>query len=309
MTVKTFNPKTRDEWLNMRGSSVGASAIGCLLGQHDYWTPFSLWAVKIGSIAEDPEESPAMQRGRLLEKVAVELLREQHPDWTIDQNEMPGGRYFVDNEFGLSATPDAFVTDHARPGFGVVQIKSVEAGIFKRRWKDEDGDLTPPLWIAVQAIIDAGMSGASWAAIAPLVVSYGLELPLIDVPLTAGVLMKAKAAAAQFWGWVRDETPPPVDFAKDGRALETLYQPTGEIIDLSGDNMLISLIEERDLLAVGETAAEKRGKEIKAEILSKLNGAGAARIADGRLITAKRIERAAYSVAPTSFIDVRVKRS
>jgi hypothetical protein len=44
-----------------------------------------LWALKSGRVAAGAEETAAMIRGRLLEPVALDLLREQRPGWEITQ--------------------------------------------------------------------------------------------------------------------------------------------------------------------------------------------------------------------------------
>src|SRR5262245_7287249 len=75
----------REAWLKLRGKDVTASVAGALLGVHEFTTPYGLWALKSGKIAEDPEETGPMRRGRLLEPVAIELIQEEHPDWALVQ--------------------------------------------------------------------------------------------------------------------------------------------------------------------------------------------------------------------------------
>lgn len=308
--IEVLTPQSRDEWLNLRKPNIGASVVGALLGAHEYTTAYGLWALATGAIAEDPEETAPMRRGRLLEPVAVEMLREERPHWNIDHNPMPGGKYFVDRSIRLSSTPDAFAVDPERKGFGVIQIKNVEAGVFARKWKDpETGEIQPPLWIAVQAIIDAHMSGASWAAVAPLVVSYGIDLQVIDVPLHDGIVKRARAEVESFWRMVEGGHRPDPDYGRDGALIEQLYNPTREIISLEADNALPALADEREALSAAKSSADKRLKAIKAEMLAKLGDAEAGRISDGRLITAKRIERAGYEVKPSSYVKVDVKKA
>lgn len=309
MTITVLHPKTREDWLRLRGKNIGASAVGALLGAHEYISAYGLWALATGAITEDPEETAPMRRGRLLEPIAVQMLREERPGWSVEHNPIPGGRYFVDETIHLASTPDAFATDPERPGFGAIQFKSVEAGVFSRKWKDSDtGEIIPPLWIVVQAIIDAHLSGASWAAVAPMVVSHGIDLPVIDVPLHAGVIKRVRQEVEAFWRMVAEGHRPDPDYGRDGSLIEQLYAPTREIIDLSADNNLPALADEREALSVAKSSAEKRLKSIKAEMLAKLGDAEAGRLADGRLITAKRIDKKGYEVKPTSYVDVRVKQ-
>lgn len=305
MTVERIPVTDRAAWLKLRERDVTASAVGCLLGIHEYWTPFALWALKTGLVKEDPEESEPMKRGRLLEPVAFQLIQEKHPTWTLTEPKV----YLRDPAARLGATPDLFVNDPER-GRGVVQVKTVEPSVFRRKWRDEESrEVAPPLWIAVQAITEAHLAELSWAAVAAMTVSFGIELHMVPVPIHQGVITRTRGAVANFWKLVADRRQPSVDFARDGALLEELYQPTADILPMESDNALPALVDERQRLSDSKNVAEKRLKEIKAEILVKLAGAGAARIAGDRLITAKRIERAGYSVNPSSYVDVRVRQA
>lgn len=308
-SVEIVKPKSRDTWLAARRPNIGASVAGALLGVHSYTTFFEQWALKTGRIDADPEETPAMRRGRHLEPVAIEMIREDYPLWKVIANPMPGGSYFVDRAARLSATPDAFVIDPDRAGYGVVQIKSVDGRIFREGWRDPDTqEVEPPLWIGVQAILDAHLSGASWAAIGALVVGSGLDLHIVPVPIHGGVISRVYEAAARFWEMVDAEQQPDPDFARDGEALAQMFgQDNGETIDLSGDNALPELVDAYQELGTEASTAEKARKEIKAELLAKLGNAAAARLADGRVITAKTVHRAAYAVAPSSYRSIRIK--
>ncbi len=303
MTIERIPVTDRASWLALRQRDVTASAVGCLLGVHEFWTPLALWAIKTGAIKEDPEESAPMRRGRLLEPVAIQLLREERPTWKVE----PPGVYLRDPDARLGATPDLFVDDPDR-GPGVVQLKTVEPGVFRRKWTDaETREVNPPLWVAVQAITEAHLANVQWAAVVAMTVSFGVDMHLIDVPIHDGVVTRVRSAVADFWRTVDAGRKPEPVLSKDGSLIEDLYAPTGDIADLTGMNDLPSLADERERLSAAKTSADKRLKEIKAEFLVKMNGASAAHIAGGRIITAKRVSRAGYSVEPTSYIDVRVK--
>lgn len=297
---------SRDQWLSERKKDVTASAAACLLGIHPYQTAYSLWAAKTGRVTDELEDTPPLKRGRLLEPLAVQLLKEERPDWQISDH--PLNLYFRDPVARLGATPDLFAkNEHGKTG--VIQIKSVEANIFRKDWKDADGNVSLPLWIVIQAIVECHLCGFEWAAVAPIVVGHGVELPVIDVPLHAGIIDRIKNEVANFWRVVESGKTPDVDFGRDADLINQLYSPDGETIDLAADNAAPDLVDERVRLATEKTALEKRQKEIKAELLTKLGSASAGRLRDGRLITAKRIERDGYTVDPTTYMDLRVKKA
>ena len=82
--VEVFTPRDRAAWLKVRGKDVTASVVGALFNAHEFITPYELWARKTGRLPKDSEETVAMRRGRLLEPVAVQMLRVDHPDWQIE---------------------------------------------------------------------------------------------------------------------------------------------------------------------------------------------------------------------------------
>lgn len=301
--VETWPVTDRAAWLERRQKDVTASAIGAILNVHEHITAYELWALKSGLVAEDPEETHPMVRGRLLEPVAIELLRERRPYWKVWQP----NAYWRDGEKRIGATPDALATDEAGR-LGVVQVKTVEPSVFRRKWINDDHDVEPPLWIAIQALVEAHLTGAKWAAVAVMRVGFGLDIDVVVIPLHDGIMARIETEVAAFWRSIESGTPPDPDLRRDGALIEALYAPTGEVIDLSADNYAIALADERAIVSAQKTSAEKRLKEIKAELLVKLGDASAGTLADGRLIEAKRVRRAGYEVGPTEFVDLLIKK-
>jgi hypothetical protein len=294
----------RAKWLELRKQDVTASAAGALLGVHDYVTAFSLWALKAGKIDEDPEETPAMQRGRLLEPVAVELIKQEFPDWEVERP----NTYYRDTEARIGATPDLFVRN--AKGRGVVQIKSVEPSIFRRKWVDEETrEIRPPLWVAVQAIVEADLTKVDWAATAALVIGFGIDLHMVDVPIHAGIMDRLKGDVATFWQRVKSGEAPPVDYGKDGETINALYgQTTENTIDLRGDNELPALLAEDEELEAIVNGGKKRRKEIKNAVLSKMGTNAFAKL-NGWTVAAPTANRKGYEVEPCTYRTVRAKRT
>lgn len=295
----------REKWLALRSRDVTASVAGALLGVHPYMTPYGLWALKSGRISEDPEETAPMRRGRLLEPVAVQILREEHPEWIFEP--YPLGSYYTDTEARIGATPDLLARDQLGH-LGVIQIKNVEPSVFRRTWKDDEDEVAVPLWIAVQAIIEAHLTGAVWALAAPLVVGFGVEMPLIRIPIHAGLIDRIKSEVAAFWRAVESGNAPDADYNRDGKLLEKAYSPNRPFADLTGDNALVAFADERAQLSASKSAAEKRISAIKAEFLMKLGDADAGLLADGRWLIGNRVNRKAYAVAESSYVTVTIKK-
>lgn len=306
--VKRIPVGDRQNWLSLRRHDVTASVAGAVFGIHPYVSPYALWSDKSGVAPNDTEETAAMLRGTLLEPAAIAMLRRERPTWRVDY---PLQHYWRDETARIGATPDALVIDPDRPGYGCVQIKTCEPSVFRNNWRDEEGELELPLWIATQTLIEMRLTGASWAAVGVMRVGHGVDFDIIDVPRHDGVWARLVDEVREFWRRVEENDPPAPDYGRDGALIAGLYaQDDGTEVDLSGDNRIGEILDQRAALKTTESAgkdAEKKRRELDSEILAKLGSAARARLADGRTITAKTIKRSGYSVAPSSYRTVKVK--
>lgn len=308
--IETHKITSREAWLKLREADTTASAAGALLGVHDYETAYGLFLEKTGQ-REPISESEPMRRGRHLEPVAVAILREDYPQIEFTQP----GVYLRDPAARLGATPDLFAVCPER-GKGVVQIKSVAEPVFRSKWLAGDEmdpeRIEPPLWIVVQAAIESALTeGAKWAAVAPLVVGFGISCPLIDIPLgenTQRLLAGIRRASLDFWAKVEAGIAPEFDYEKDGAALAALYGVSnGQTIDLSGNNRIGELLAADADAAERAKAAAIERKAIKNEILAIMGENEFAYHPEWSL-TFKTQHRAAYEVKPTSFRVMQAKR-
>lgn len=289
-------------WHAMRAQDVTASVIGALVDVHDYATAYSLYLEKAGLVVPEVDDKPRLSddgeeiiippvmRGRLMEGAALAAVKEKHPDWTV----IPANdAYYRAPASRIGCTPDAFAIDPARPGRGIIQVKTTSDLIFRQKWIGMDGAVEVPLWIACQAITEAKLTGSSWACVALFVVGASCRLRVIDIPLHDELWNALRAKVAEFWQRVESGEGYAPDYARDGDRVMSLYRhDSGEEIDLSADNRIGEIIAERDRLKAIEAAgndAEKARKALDAEIIAKLGPAQRARLADGSILTAKTL--------------------
>ncbi len=312
MPIQTINVGSRADWLALRAKDVTASVAGSLFGVHPYVSAFSLFALKTEMTKEDVEESPPMQRGRLLEPVAVQLLKEQRPNWKIKHNAGAGQVYMRDPDLRIGCTPDVFVIDE-NGRRGNIQIKTVEPFIFKNKWQggSSKGEIEIPDWIVIQAIVEAKLTGAAFACVAPLTVGHGLAMPLLEIPLHEGIWDKFKTRTSDFWRRVEAGEAPPPDYAIDGALIAAMNaKADGPPIDLSGDNRLMEILAQREVLKAREkngSDAEKERKQLDAEIIHKMGAASVANLGNGVVVTAAVTDRKGHVVQASKFRTVRVK--
>lgn len=294
----------RDEWLALRSKDVTASVSAALFGVSPFKTKFELWHEKAGFIQPDPEENAAMIRGRIMEGPALQLLREERPDWEVFQP----GVYLRKPDLRLGATPDAYATRPDKPGMGVVQVKTTSQGTFRRKWVDENGDVEPPIYVVIQTIHEAFLAGMEWACVVVMVMNDGLSLHVIDVPIHKGIIDALKAKTAEFWASIEAGTPPEPDYGADADLIAALYRnDNGEEIDLSSDNMLPELLAERERLQADARAAQSRIKEIDAEIAHKMGDFERAYL-NGWVIKRPLVKRKGFYVEPTEYRRLTIKK-
>lgn len=309
MTTTILIPASRADWINVRHPTVGASESPAMLGVHPKVTPFELWARKSSVLID--RDNRFKRRGRLLEPIGVQILREERPDWAVTPNIIgEGGKFYQDIEAGISCTPDVFVFDSTRvpterahswqeatefvnrAGTGVCNIKTVDPYVFRKDWMI-DGAIQLPVYVAIQAMQEMYLTGASWGCVGA-VVGFDLGFHLIDVELHGGVIERIKRAAADFLRRVRENDPPPPDYARDGDAIRGLYaDDSGGVIDLSGNERIAKLAARHLALKEIESAAYAAKKErdiIDPEIIEALGNAQCGTI-NGLLIEAKTVRR------------------
>lgn len=307
MSVETFHVDPehgRDEWLALRRHDVTASVAGALLGIHPFTSRYRLWMEKAGRLAEAEEETAAMLRGRVLEAPALELLKLERPRWKITRPDV----YLRDPSARMGATPDAYAVDPKRKGFGVVQVKSVEKSVFRRKWLDEAGEVEPPLWIAVQAIQEAHLAGASWACVIAFVVGFGLDLHVIDVPMHGGIVRRLREQTEAFWRSIEAGEAPDPDYGRDGALLAGIYaDDNGREIDLSRDNRMPELLREREELMARIASDKARLSEIEAEVVDKLGDHERAFL-PGWTLTRKLTRRKGFYVDPVAYRRLSIRR-
>src|SRR5436190_1401051 len=93
------------------------------------------------------------------------------------------------------------------PNVGASEVSA----LFRRNWYEGD-ELRPPLWVAVQAITEAHLTGAKWCACAAIVVEFGIHLHVIDVPIHPGIIQRVRDETAKFWNLIDNGKMPEPDF-------------------------------------------------------------------------------------------------
>lgn len=318
--VQRIAIENRDQWMGLRGQDITASVAGALFQEHQYATRYGLYLEKAGlappqeevtpTVTEDSIILPPILRGTLFEKTAIEMVRLLKPDWTVFA---ANNAYYRMTATRIGATPDVFATRTEVPGLGIIQVKTTDGLIFRKKWVNEDGEVEIPAWIAIQAIVEAKLTGASWACVALMIGGINTELRLFDIPIHDGVWSRLVDEVAEFWRRVDEKDAPAPDYARDGHLVTRAYDGIdGVEADWTTDNRMPELLDERAALKAAEKAgsdAEKRRKELDVEIITKLGSATVGRLGDGRLVRAKtiRVNRKPQPASSYSFPRITIE--
>lgn len=301
MSIEKHSITDRDTWLAWRKHDITASDVGAVFGLHPYKTPLKLWTEKTDHGFMEDMDSAVLKRGRWLENAVIAACQDEHPEWGIHKP----GLYLRDPDYRIGATPDAIAkTEPGAPSI-IVQCKTVAEPIFKAQWQDG-----PPQHYYLQALTEAMLWDAPRAVLAVLIVSaFGADYREYEVPRHAGAEQRIRDGVARFWQDIAVGVTPKADYAADGDLLAKMHAPDAVLppIDLSGDNLLPELLEERERLAAEVKEREARLEAIKNECVEKLAGATVGTL-NGWTITRKLSHRKEMVLKATSFPVLRITR-
>ena len=282
MTVRILKPNDRLEWHAARRQFITASVAAAVLvchplgsqwNLHPYTTAYRIWAEKTERIQVDDAENAAMRRGRLLEPAAVQMLREERQGWVIDYRNDQA--FYCDDEIRIGCTPDAFAMRPDILGDGIIQFKTASEEAFRKSWIDpETGDVEIPLWIAVQAIVEAKMTGATWASVAVMVFGRGIHMEVIDIPLHDGVWDRLVTATAEFWRVVDAGEHPPIDWDRDGSVVIDVNRfSVAKRVDLSADENFDVYVARLEETRTARREKQKLEEVLRAQVLYAMHDA------------------------------------
>ncbi|HYJ44056.1 MAG TPA: YqaJ viral recombinase family protein [Xanthobacteraceae bacterium] len=288
---ESWKISSRGEWLDRRRGLMTASRIAVLWDAHPYLTRDQVIAEMMG---QNHGDNPAMRRGRILEPAVAEAVKEERPDLTPLRK---ATTFHTCPDHRLGATPD-YVVDRPE-GVINIQCKTVNPSTFEQ-WRG-----TFPLGYQIQVATENLVLDSITGWLAVLVTSSGYPLHLKEIPRHAAAERRIITDLAAFWA---DFDAGRLTKAAPSAELAAAYDD-GSHIDLSADNELPSLLEDRAALKATVSDADKRLKAIDDTIRERV---GAARTAwlPGWLIRLGTIEARAYTVPARSYrrLDVRPTR-
>ena len=301
---------SRKEWLAGRKLGIGASDWAAILRKSNFATPLTVWLDKItpsaagddGLLGDGNDFNFAASEeyaewGLRLEPAIAQAVMDRTGRRVVmsDQHSL----YRDDATPYLQASPDSFqiATGKDPPelaGVGVLQIKTTDRANAKF-WRNG-----APVDYQIQVQAEMRVTGAKWGSLVCLVGGNKMIGPL-DYMRNDAFIASVEPILADFWDRVQKLVPP--DFAPDeltAEVLAKLYEKDdGSTVELGPE--FEQVVAEWQRAGEIKRTAEKIEKANKTKLATALENATYGRLPGGEVVSYRQINRAAYSVAASSY--------
>jgi putative phage-type endonuclease len=272
--IQTLEPKTEQEWLELRLKDITSTEASALFGLSPYQTIAELWHRKKNQELTTFTPNERMLWGTRLQAAIAEGV-------ALDKNWLvrPMREYMRDDELRIGSSFDysieGFYTaekpNEITPTKGLLEIKNVDALQYREKWAGDDDDLEAPPHIEIQVQHQLLVSNRKSAFIAALI--GGNQVKIIKRVADQDVMSQIKMKAKEFWQSIDDNKPPEYDFAKDAELIKHIYSfaSPGKTIDADGE--ISSLVAQYKEVSEQEKRIGETKDAIKAMLLTLVGDA------------------------------------
>lgn len=284
----------RDQWLADRREAIGASEVAAVLGISPWATPWEIWSDKVGKL-EPWDGNKHTRAGISFEKAVLDEaekeLGELERDIRIKAVGLP-----------LAATCDAIVVDGGSP------VEAKTTGITGRVFGDWGEALTDevPTYYLTQVHAQLICTGAEIGYLFALIAGRGVVQFNIE---RNEKLNEIIGNTITDW-WQRHIVggrEPSLAALPALDVVKRLKKQPNKTVSLSAQAM--ALVEAREAAKAREKEASSSVKEIETKLLLELDDAESGFLPDGRELTHFETSRKGYTVAPTTYRTLRVRKA
>ncbi len=274
------------DWLTWRAADMTASRVAALFDAHPYMTRDQLADTMRG---RSQGSNAAMRAGRILEPGVIVALAEENPSWRMTK----ATTYHRLPDHRLGATPDYWLNDD-----GLIQLKTVSPDVWDK-WRGH-----PPLGYSLQTLCELLVTGRARGVLAVMVMTPSYPLHLFEVQRHDGAEQRILDAVAEWWrAWGAGEIAGPAPVAEIAAALDD-----GSFVDLSENNQIREVLEERERLKAVVKDASKRIGDLEYTIKNTIGPARTAYVPGWHLSFASQ-NRKEHIVPAATIRVLRCKRT
>lgn len=273
-----------------RRLSIGSSDAAAAIGLNPYFTAVELWQEKRG-VSAPFEGNESTKWGQLLEPA----VRQEYAEQTGRVVRLPQETLVHPHWDFITCHPDG-VTDDRR-------LYEGKCARFPDNWGEPGTDVIPEHYL-IQVQHALAVTGLAVCDVAVLI--GGADFRIYEVPADPALQVSILEAEQEFWDHVQKGIQPALDYEAPGAVavLKKLYPGTnGKTIKADAKT-----IEARLRFEVSKKQ-EKDGKEnadaAKAQMLEFMGEASVLLFPDGKGLRRAKVDRKAYSVDATSYMDSR----
>lgn len=241
--------KNKEEFRSLRSRGIGASEVASVIGVNPYQTPYELWQVKTGKVAQF-EGNKYTRMGHYLEPVIVKLFLEEVNAEIEEGNELDITIFHKEHDY-IFCTPDRpYVRDGKK---GALECKSTQ-----RKVLEDELSLS---WQA-QNQYQIGICGFDEGCIAWL--ERGLDFGYKFTEFNPVLFDALVNEVGEFWhNYVLSDTPPPAINSSDIQKLYSTIPGKHEIATSETYDAYLKLKHVREQLKNLITEKEQLEEQMK----------------------------------------------
>ena len=218
------------------GSSDASSAVGL----NPWCTPFQLFAKMTGRVEQDPQ-TLSMEVGQWMEPFIIKKVNQKLGQMEQAPPFIDSGETLLDpkNDW-MIAHPDAYryvspqggnIIDDGR--YQILEIKNVGWRVMHHWGEGLPKDGLPPAYVTTQVLYQALVAMSRYKiSMTHYVGAYfgGNDLRIYKIEFVEENFLQLKSDLLEFWEYVKNDTPPPMDW-KDAKFAGKMYpMPTVPMI-------------------------------------------------------------------------------
>lgn len=259
--TETILPENETHWHSLRIRDITSTDVAALFDCSPYLTEYELFIRKRDKMIVSSDPNPRTTWGtRLQESIGRGIAADS--GWKI----RPMPEYMRDPGRRLGASFD-FLIEESEFGRGILEVKNVDAMIFRDGWIVDGENIEAPPQMELQLQTQLAVSGLGFGVIGALVGGNSVvKLHRNADPETIAAIHERTSG---FWTRVEKNEEPELNLLKNSEFICSLYQSVtdGKVLDFRKDGGIEDLAKEYQRWGAAEKEAYANKQAIKAQLL------------------------------------------